>query len=161
MQFCIIRYEWYNFSKYMNKSLLSPSTQFDSLVKPLLIHGLLHQLSLHMVMQRVKIQQPPSVGVNVHQKQLQKIWERLTISTHSIRGRRTAWLPDRPMTQAGVSGVASNRATTASTPNLLLLKHECVHACPFKYTSNEMLEIVTHLSLIICCACYVDNVSKH
>lgn len=45
---------------------------------------------------------------------------RLTIMTHSIRGRRMAWLPDSPITHAGVSGVASSRATTASTPNLLL-----------------------------------------
>lgn len=44
----------------------------------------------------------------------------LTISTHSMSGRRTAWFPDRPMTQAGVSGVASIRAITASTPSLLL-----------------------------------------
>lgn len=44
----------------------------------------------------------------------------LTILTHSIRGRRIAWLPDSPITHAGVPGVASSRATTASTPNLLL-----------------------------------------
>lgn len=45
---------------------------------------------------------------------------RLTILTHSIRGRRIAWLPDSPITHAEVSGVASSKATTASTPNLLL-----------------------------------------
>lgn len=39
-----------------------------------------------------------------------------------MSGSRTAWLPDRPITQAGVSGSASSRATTASTPNLLLYK---------------------------------------
>lgn len=40
----------------------------------------------------------------------------LTTWTHSIRGRRTAWLPERLTTQAGVSGVPSSRAMTASTP---------------------------------------------
>ncbi len=47
---------------------------------------------------------------------------KLTISTASISGRRTAWFPDRPITQAGVSGPASSRATTASTPILLLYR---------------------------------------
>lgn len=43
----------------------------------------------------------------------------LTTCTHSMRGRRTAWLPDRLTTQAGVSGVPSSSAITASTPILL------------------------------------------
>lgn len=42
-----------------------------------------------------------------------------TTWTHSIRGSLTAWFPDRLTTQAGVSGVASSRAITASTPILL------------------------------------------
>lgn len=41
-----------------------------------------------------------------------------------------AWLPDSPITHAGVSGVASNRATTASTPNLLLFRN--------RYTDRRM-----------------------
>lgn len=40
----------------------------------------------------------------------------LTICTHSISGSRTAWFPLSDTTQAGVSGVAWRRATTASTP---------------------------------------------
>lgn len=39
-----------------------------------------------------------------------------TICTHSIRGRRTDWLPHRETTQAGVLAVVSRRARTASTP---------------------------------------------
>lgn len=39
-----------------------------------------------------------------------------TISTHSIRGKRTDWLPQRETTQAGVLAVVSSRARTASTP---------------------------------------------
>lgn len=46
----------------------------------------------------------------------------ITMLTHSMRGRRMAWFPDRPITQAGVSGVASRSATTASTPILLLYR---------------------------------------
>lgn len=44
----------------------------------------------------------------------------LTICTHSMRGSRTDWFPERLTTQAGVSGVASSRAITASMPILLL-----------------------------------------
>lgn len=44
----------------------------------------------------------------------------LTTWTHSIRGSRTDWFPDRLTTQAGVSGVASSSAITASIPILLL-----------------------------------------
>lgn len=36
-----------------------------------------------------------------------------------MSGSLTAWFPDRLTTQAGVSGVASSRAITASTPILL------------------------------------------
>lgn len=36
-----------------------------------------------------------------------------------MRGSRMAWFPERLTTQAGVSGVASRRAITASTPILL------------------------------------------
>lgn len=43
----------------------------------------------------------------------------LTTCTHSMRGRRTAWFPERLTTQAGVSGVPSSKAMTASTPILL------------------------------------------
>lgn len=46
----------------------------------------------------------------------------LTICTHSTRGRRTAWFPLSDTTQAGVSGVAWRRATTASTPMRLACK---------------------------------------
>lgn len=46
----------------------------------------------------------------------------LTICTHSIRGRRTVWFPLSDTTQAGVSGVACRRATTASTPMRLACK---------------------------------------
>lgn len=42
-----------------------------------------------------------------------------TTCTHSMRGSLTAWFPERLTTQAGVSGVASSRAITASTPILL------------------------------------------
>lgn len=51
-----------------------------------------------------------------------KIWLiilRLTTCTHSMSGSLTAWFPDRLTTQAGVSGVASSSAITASTPILL------------------------------------------
>lgn len=44
----------------------------------------------------------------------------LTTSTASMRGSLTDRLPERLITQAGVSGVASISATTASIPNLLL-----------------------------------------
>lgn len=44
----------------------------------------------------------------------------LTTCTHSMRGSRTDWFPERLTTQAGVSGVASSRAITASMPILLL-----------------------------------------
>lgn len=43
----------------------------------------------------------------------------LTTCTHSIRGSLTAMFPDKLTTHAGVSGVASSRAITASTPILL------------------------------------------
>lgn len=43
----------------------------------------------------------------------------LTTCTHSMRGSLTAMFPDKLTTQAGVSGVASSRAITASTPILL------------------------------------------
>lgn len=46
----------------------------------------------------------------------------LTICTHSISGSRTAWFPLSDTTQAGVSGVAWRRATTASTPMRLAWK---------------------------------------
>lgn len=36
-----------------------------------------------------------------------------------MSGSLTAWFPDRLTTQAGVSGVASSSAITASTPILL------------------------------------------
>uniref|UniRef100_A0A6B0U3T5 Putative secreted protein n=1 Tax=Ixodes ricinus TaxID=34613 RepID=A0A6B0U3T5_IXORI len=39
-------------------------------------------------------------------------------ATHCIRGTRTAWFPSRETTQASESGVASNRASTASAPIL-------------------------------------------
>lgn len=44
----------------------------------------------------------------------------LVICTHSMRGSRTDWFPERLTTQAGVSGVASSSAITASMPILLL-----------------------------------------
>lgn len=44
----------------------------------------------------------------------------LTTCTHSMRGSRTDWFPDRLTTQACVSGVASSSAMTASMPILLL-----------------------------------------
>lgn len=104
---------------FSDKCPLSPSTQFDCLLKPLLVHGLLHQLSLQSVVEGSTTDPLPVVKVSVLEIYNKKTrW--LTISTHSMSGRRTAWLPDSPMTQAGVSGVASNRATTASTPNLVL-----------------------------------------
>lgn len=40
----------------------------------------------------------------------------LTIWTHSMSGSRTAWLPTRDTTQAGVLADASSNASTASTP---------------------------------------------
>ena len=43
----------------------------------------------------------------------------LTTCTHSISGSLTAMFPERLTTQAGVSGVASSKAITASTPILL------------------------------------------
>ena len=43
-----------------------------------------------------------------------------TICTHSMRGSRTDWFPERLTTQAGVSGVVSSSAITASMPILLL-----------------------------------------
>lgn len=46
----------------------------------------------------------------------------LTTCTHSMRGSRTDWFPDRLTTQAGVSGVASSSAITASMPILLLCR---------------------------------------
>lgn len=46
----------------------------------------------------------------------------LTICTHSTRGSLTAWFPLSDTTQAGVSGVAWRRATTASTPMRLAWK---------------------------------------
>lgn len=46
-----------------------------------------------------------------------EIW--LTTCTHSMRGSLTAMFPDKLTTHAGVSGVASSRAITASTPILL------------------------------------------
>lgn len=48
---------------------------------------------------------------------LRELW--LTTCTHSMRGSLTAMFPDKLTTQAGVSGVASSRAMTASTPILL------------------------------------------
>lgn len=39
-----------------------------------------------------------------------------------MSGSRTDWLPERLTTQAGVSGVASSSAITASIPILLLCK---------------------------------------
>lgn len=50
----------------------------------------------------------------------------LTTCTHSMSGSRTDWFPERLTTQAGVSGVASSSAITASIPILLL--------CPGKGT---------------------------
>lgn len=44
----------------------------------------------------------------------------LTTCTHSMRGSRTDWFPERLTTQACVSGVASSSAMTASMPILLL-----------------------------------------
>lgn len=46
----------------------------------------------------------------------------LTTCTHSMSGSRTDWFPERLTTQAGVSGVASSSAITASIPILLLCK---------------------------------------
>ena len=43
---------------------------------------------------------------------------KLTLSTHSISGTRTVWLPSSDTTHAGVSGVASISASTASAPIL-------------------------------------------
>ena len=39
-----------------------------------------------------------------------------TLSTHSTSGTLTVWLPSNDMTEAGVVGVASIRASTASAP---------------------------------------------
>ena len=54
----------------------------------------------------------------------------LTNCTHSMRGSLTAMFPDKLTTHAGVSGVASSRAITASTPILLawmMPRHEREH----------------------------------
>lgn len=65
---------------------------------------------------------PPPNAVLLHTAYIWLQWscELLTTCTHSIRGRRTDWFPERLTTQAGVSGVASSSAITASIPILLL-----------------------------------------
>lgn len=45
----------------MKNTQLLPSTQFDSLIKPLLIHGRLHQLSLQIMEQIKNMQQPLTI----------------------------------------------------------------------------------------------------
>lgn len=57
--------------------------------------------------------------LHVHPGLLHAPLPALTTCTHSMRGRRTAWFPERLTTQAGVSGVPSSKAMTASTPILL------------------------------------------
>lgn len=59
-----------------------------------------------------------ALGTSLGARPGQATW--LTICTHSIRGSRTDWFPERLTTQAGVSGVASSSAITASMPILLL-----------------------------------------
>lgn len=54
----------------------------------------------------------------------------LTTWTHSMSGSRTDWFPERLTTQAGVSGVASSSAITASIPILLLCKGKGAPATP-------------------------------
>ena len=54
----------------------------------------------------------------------------LTTWTHSMSGSRTDWFPERLTTQAGVSGVASSSAITASIPILLLCGAKGTPATP-------------------------------
>lgn len=102
-----------------------PATQFNSFIKPPFIHGFLHQLGLQKIVHFLVNLQPATATSHVCHplNQFPQSGARLTMSTHSMRGRRTEWLPERPMTQAGVSGEASIRAITASTPSLVLCKH--------------------------------------
>lgn len=113
----------------------SPPTELDGLLKPLLIHGLLHILRLGVgremqhhdtqvcregsrtPTQRAGMPDPPPTLV-------------LTTWTHSMSGSRTDWFPERLTTQAGVSGVASSSAITASIPILLLCKGKGAPTAP-------------------------------
>lgn len=71
-----------------------------------------------------------------------------TTCTHSMSGSRTAWFPDRLTTQAGVSGVASSSAITASTPILLPCRaHIPSHQSHASYYSGS----VSFLSIVMCC----------
>ncbi len=72
-----------------------------------------------------------------------------TICTHSIRGRRTDWLPHRETTQAGVLAVVSRRARTASTPIRL--------ACVSKHTHTDK-NASSSLSKPRLCLLYTCNV---
>ena len=49
-----------------------------------------------------------------------------TFCTHSMSGTRTVWFPLRDTTTAGVSGVASISASTASAPILAPCKYQII-----------------------------------
>lgn len=63
-----------------------------------------------------------------------------------MSGSRTAWFPDRLTTQAGVSGVASRSAITASTPILLPWKmhtHSQIIRCVCVQEQKEKLAMTS------------------
>jgi len=70
----------------------------------------------------------------------------LTRSTHSMSGTRTVWLPSSDTTQAGVSGLASIRASTASAPilqpctsiNHMNINKHCLYTHPTALHVNHM-----------------------
>lgn len=71
----------------------------------------------------------------------------LTTCTHSMRGSRTDWFPDRLTTQAGVSGVASSSAITASMPILLLRMRSKAEGVPPRCTWPRTVTRVSKPSL--------------
>lgn len=79
---------------------------------------------------------------------------RRTTCTHSMSGSLTAWFPDRLTTQAGVSGVASSRAITASTPiRLPWATHmQCV------LVLDRQWQLLVALYTLICC--FVESLTR-
>lgn len=110
-----------------------PASKLHRLLEPLLVHCLLDLLSLRKtqsLMRSVIRTRAACEEGNLHNKTTPNTCLFLpcgiyqpwlpgpgpTISTHSIRGSRTDWLPHSETTQAGVLAVVSRRARTASTP---------------------------------------------
>ena len=76
--------------------------------------------------------------INLRESRMKGIIEKVrTISTECMRGTRTIWFPSKAMTEAGVSGVDSISASTASAP-ILVAYHTGIYLEFINYQVNEI-----------------------